>query len=271
MQAYRGMDIGTAKPEAGLRASLPHHLVDILEPSELYSVGDFVRRAGEAVAAIRARGRLPIVSGGTGFYVKHLVGGLPTAPAADPALRAEVARDLEARGVEALRAELASGDPVSAARIHERDLYRLSRALEILRATGRPLADFLPAGGGEGWQVIEYRRPREELRSRIALRVDGMFEAGLPAEVARLREAGFGAGDPGMKAIGYSEFFELEADGLSGEGLLVAARARIKADSQKYAKRQETFFKGLPGRLVLEAKEGGPEGLAEILRPWLER
>ncbi|MEI6876895.1 MAG: tRNA (adenosine(37)-N6)-dimethylallyltransferase MiaA, partial [Spirochaetota bacterium] len=134
MQAYRGMDIGTAKPDKALRSILPHHLIDILEPSEQFTVGDFVRLAETSILEIRSRGKLPIVAGGTGYYVRNLVLGLPTVPAADPFIREEVARDLEEKGVTALRVELSAGDPESAARIHPNDHYRLTRALEILTA-----------------------------------------------------------------------------------------------------------------------------------------
>jgi len=252
MQAYRGMDIGTAKPDAEFRRRLPHHLLDVRDPDRQFTAGDFVRLAEEATESIQARGRLPVVAGGTGYYVRNLLFGLPSAPAADAATRAAVAADLARLGPLALRAELAKGDPASADRIHANDLYRLTRAVEILRATGRPLADFLPerhaaggaAPGGHGL-FVHYRRHREELAARIAARVDAMFAAGLPDEVGRLRASGYGRESPGMKAIGYAEFFELEAEGLTGPKLLAAVRARIVTDSLKYAKRQETFFRGL--------------------------
>ncbi|HUX36278.1 MAG TPA: tRNA (adenosine(37)-N6)-dimethylallyltransferase MiaA [Rectinemataceae bacterium] len=258
MQAYRGMDIGTAKPGPSLRAGLPHHLLDIRNPDEPFSAGDFVGLAASAIGEIIGRGRLPIVSGGTGFYVRNLLLGMPTVPVADPAIRADVAADLERLGPGALRSELAAGDPVSAARIHPNDLYRLTRALEIVRATGRPLASFLPERAAakasappapgpadRRWLLVHYRRPRGELAVRIAARVDAMFAAGLPAEVARLRAAGYGKESPGMKAIGYAEFFELEASGGPGDASPDAIRDRIVLDTLHYAKRQETFFRGL--------------------------
>jgi tRNA dimethylallyltransferase len=280
MQAYRGMDIGTAKPGAELRRVLPHHLVDILDPSETFSAGDFVRLAREAMAQIGARGRLPIVSGGTGFYVRNLLLGLPSVPPADPAIRADIASELAASGPAPLRAELERGDPESALRIHENDHYRLTRAVEILRATGRPRGSFLPGASPDGapkgaqgnespWLVVELRRPRQELRERIASRVAAMFEAGLPAEVERLRRAGHGPEAPGMKAIGYREFLELEAEGLSGAALLAAARHRVTLDTIHYAKRQGTFFRGLPGLHVLEAGPGATGDLAALLEPLL--
>lgn len=267
MQVYRGMDIGTAKPSAQERGLLPHHLVDIFEPSQQYSAGDFVRLADEASSDIASRGGLPVISGGTGFYVKNFVCGLPAVPASDPEIRARVAAELAERGPEALRAELSAGDPVSAARIHEHDLYRLSRAVEVLRGTGRPLSDFAASSGaraGRDFLLVELTRPREELYARIDARVERMFAQGLPAEVDALRAKGLGAEAPGMKAIGYREFFE---PGLSPSEI----EELVKRDSRRYAKRQETFFSSLPGLVQIEVSgEAGVAQAAERLLPLLE-
>jgi tRNA dimethylallyltransferase len=263
MQAYRGMDIGTAKPDEGLRSRLPHHLLDIRGIDEQYTVGDFVRLADEACARIAAAGKLAVLSGGTGFYVRNFICGLPTGPAADPALREEVRRDLAERGAAALRDELAALDPKSAERIHGNDLYRLTRALEITRLTGRPMADFAgPSVPRTRYRfaVIGIERPREELAARIEARVDAMMAAGLAEEADALRRAGYGPDAPGMQAIGYREFFELSDDGK--EGLARAAEA-IKADTRRYAKRQMTFFRGLPG---IEWMPPDAEALASRLR-----
>jgi tRNA dimethylallyltransferase len=246
MQAYRGMDIGTAKPDAALRSRLPHHLLDIRGIDEQYTVGDFVRLADEACARIAAAGRLPLLSGGTGFYARNFICGLPTGPAADTALREEVRRDLAERGAAALRDELAARDPRSAERIHENDLYRLTRALEITRGTGRPMSDFAgPSGPRSAFRfaVIGIERPREELAARIEARVDAMMAAGLAEETAGLRRAGYGRDAPGMQAIGYREFFEAADD---GEPDLARVAEAIKRDTRRYAKRQMTFFRGLP-------------------------
>ncbi len=247
MQVYRGLDIGTAKPDAGLLENLPHHLIDIRDPSEQYTAGDFVREADRACDEIRSRGRLPVISGGTAFYLKNFVCGLPDSPPADDRIRSEVERDLRLRGPEALRAELEAGDPQSAGRIHARDLYRLTRAVEVLRLTGRPLSSFeVPAGprAGHDLLLIALDRPREDLYARIDARVEAMFEAGLAGEVRRLLAAGCGDADPGMQAIGYREFLEARRTGCPR---LRDVRDRIALDTRRYAKRQLAFFRTLPG------------------------
>jgi tRNA dimethylallyltransferase len=243
MQAYRGMDIGTAKPDAALRSRLPHRLIDMLDPAEQYTAGDFVRLADEACHSIAAAGRLPIVCGGSGFYARNFICGLPTAPAADPRTRERVASELAADGADALREELAARDPESAARIHANDLYRLTRAIEIVRTTGGPMAAFAASLSPRRlfrFAVFGVELPREELGARIDERVDAMMAAGLPSEVAVLRAAGASPMDPGMAAIGYREFFE------AGRSLPEVAEA-IKRDTRRYAKRQMTFFRKLPG------------------------
>lgn len=244
MQAYRGLDIGTAKPGGDVLDVLPHHLINIRNPNEQYTAGEFVTLADSLCARISRDSALPVVAGGTGFYVRNFLCGLPAAPAADSGQRRAVELDLAAKGPAALRAELAASDPVSAARIHEHDLYRLTRAVEILRTTGRPPSEFAPAASvrsGYDFLVIGVDRPREELGSRIDRRVDSMFALGLRAEVEALIAAGYGPDCPAMAAIGYREFFESP-----GEPDTVVAR-RIKLHTRQYAKRQMTFLRSLPG------------------------
>ena len=257
MQAYRGMDIGTAKPSPELRARLPHRLLDLLEPGQQYTLGDFVRLAEDECRKLWASGALPVLSGGTGYYVRGFLCGLPGAPAADPEIRAQVKRDLLRNGMEALRQELRSLDPESEARIAASDSYRLTRAVEITRATGRPLREFAaPRELRRDFDIllIGLDRSREELYRRIDARVDRMFEQGLVGEFVRLLRSGLGPDAPGMKAIGYSEFFELPPAALQMEpeelGLLpelAGVRERIKQDSRRYAKRQLTYLRSLPG------------------------
>ena len=243
MQAYRGMDIGTAKPDAALISALPHYLIDIKNPDEQYTAGEFVRLADSLIERMRGRVLL-IISGGTGFYLKNFIVGSPSGPPSDPAIRNQVQEDLRQFGISALREELLKADPESYARIAYNDIYRLTRALEITRASNKPLSSFAPSAlprPGYRFLVLGVERPREELRERIARRVEAMFEAGLPMEVAKLRQMGYNADCPGMQAIGYREFFELEDSGMD------AIKAAITLHTRQYAKRQMTFFKSLPG------------------------
>lgn len=266
MQVYRGLNIGTAKPDPALLRALPHHLLDIREPSEQFTAGDFVREADRACAEIAGRGRLPVVSGGTAFYLKNFVCGLPEAPPADPGIRAEVERDLREGGVDALREELAARDPESAGRIHPRDAYRLTRAVEVLRLTGSPLSSFnVPASPRPGYDLllIALDRPREDLYARIDARVAAMFEAGLAGEVRGLLAAGFGESDPGMQAIGYREFLEARRLGCPR---LRDIRDRIAQDSRRYAKRQIAFFRTLSGVEWFSAED--VEGVGGRIREW---
>ncbi len=244
MQAYRGMDIGTAKPGQDLLSRLPHLLIDILDPDQQYTAGDFVRLADAACAQLSARGILPIVSGGTGFYLRSFVCGPSSAPPAAQALRKAVAEDLAALGAQALRDELAKADPGLCARIKPRDLYRLTRAVEILRATGKPPSEFAPSASprkGYEFLIVGVERPKAELKERIYARARSFMDKGLGREFALLAEKGYGPASPGMKAIGYREFFDL---GGRPESEIAEA---IAMNTLHYAKRQMTFLKALPG------------------------
>lgn len=253
MQVYRGMDIGTAKPSRALMEALPHHLIDICDIKEQFTVGDFVRHADRACKDIYSRGKLPVVSGGTGFYLKNFVLGLPAAPPSDLEIRNSLKKELAEGGLERLLEELRQADPVSAQRIHQNDTYRLIRALEVYRMTGRPLSSFPVSGAagltGEGerppyrFLLIGIRRDREVLYQRINRRTHEMFLQGLPEEVAGLVDQGYNRDDPGMRAIGYKEFF-LENGQLATD--LTPVEALVARNSRRYAKRQITFFASLP-------------------------
>jgi tRNA dimethylallyltransferase len=278
MQVYRGMDIGTAKPSARQRERLPHHLIDIRDPREQFNAGDFVRLAYEACAQIAERGRLPVVSGGTGFYLKNFILGLSEAPPSDREVREKLKRELTEKGAAALMYELGEGDPVSACRIHVNDEYRLIRALEVLRCCGRPLSSF---EANKGERRIPFRfiiaglsLPREELYNRINLRCAQMFREGLAGEVNVLYEAGYTPEDPGLRAIGYREFFVKDADesNVPGRGWRLSrdidgVRSLVAQNSRRYAKRQITFFARLPHVVWIE---GGKEETAARVRRELE-
>jgi tRNA dimethylallyltransferase len=278
MQVYRGMDIGTAKPSPEERARIPHHLIDIRNPDERFNVGDFVRLADESCAQIAARGALPVLSGGTGFYLKNFILGLPESPPADPDIRTALKEELRSRGAAALMEELARADPESAGRIHVNDTYRLLRALEVFRLAGRPLSSYAapglglskgaslrdeaPSRGGRyRFLVIGLERDRAELYRRIDLRCAEMFRAGLPAELARLRGQGYGPGDPGLRAIGYREFFVEESPGnyrLAEDP--AAVEALVAQNSRRYAKRQITYFATIPGALPVRLGDSPVSG-----------
>ncbi|MDR0302535.1 MAG: tRNA (adenosine(37)-N6)-dimethylallyltransferase MiaA, partial [Treponema sp.] len=221
MQVYRGMDIGTAKPSVEERARLPHHLIDIRDPSQQFNAGDFVRLADEACKEIASRGKLPVVSGGTGFYLKNFIMGLSEAPPSNEEIRAELKNELQEKGSVALMTELAAADPVSAGRIHINDEYRLLRALEVWRSCGQPLSSFEVNSEKKRscfrFITIGLSREREELYRRINLRCEEMFRRGLAEEVRSLYEKGYTPNDPGLRAIGYREFFVEAEDGTAGE------------------------------------------------------
>jgi tRNA dimethylallyltransferase len=260
MQVYRGMDIGTAKPDLDLRSRLPHHLIDIRDPDEQFSVGDFVRLADEACRDIASRGLLPVISGGTAFYLKNFMLGLSAAPPSDPLVRDALKEELMDRGAAALAQELASVDPVSARRIHAHDVYRILRALEVFRVSGFPLSTFPVSGNSsEGrplyrFLAIGIDRERGELYRRIDQRAHVMFLKGLPAEVEGLLSAGYGREDPALRAIGYREFFG--EDGSFSHDF-EAIETLVARNSRHYAKRQITFFASLPGVHWVRGDEGG--------------
>ncbi|MDR1143348.1 MAG: tRNA (adenosine(37)-N6)-dimethylallyltransferase MiaA [Spirochaetaceae bacterium] len=250
MQVYRGMDIGTAKPDAALLARLPHHLIDIRNPGDQFNAGDFVRLAAAACGDIAARGKFPVISGGTGFYLKSFISGLGEDPSSDPLVRRSLREELLQKGPGALFEELARRDPASAERIHVNDLYRLLRALEVCRVSGRPLSSFAPGKGVRGgyrFVIAGLRRDRQELYRRIELRCEDMFRRGLAAEVEELFSRGYTPRDPGLRAIGYREFFEpLPGEGYGFNRDTEGVKALVKRNSRRYAKRQETFFASIP-------------------------
>jgi len=273
MQVYRGMDIGTAKPSLKERERLPHHLIDIRDPSQQFNAGDFVRLADEACLQIAGRGKLPVVSGGTGFYLKNFIMGLSEAPPSDRDTRSQLKQELKEKGAAALMEELAAGDPVSARRIHINDEYRLLRALEVLRFSGSPLSSFetnaVEKRSRFRFIITGLSRPREELYRRINLRCAEMFRQGLAEEVSSLYEAGFTPDDPGLRAIGYREFFIEDADS-PGKWRLSQDTAGVQAlvaqNSRRYAKRQITFFAGIPGVKWVEPSLSEAETARLILK-----
>ena len=261
-QVYRGMDIGTAKPSRRLRGSLPHHLIDVVDPDVQFTAGDFVRAAERLVAQIRGRGGTPLVAGGAAFYLWSFLHGLSAAPPADAELRRELQERARQEGAAALHRELALHDPDTAARLPAGDSNRIVRALEVHRLTGQPLSSFRsPAAVRCDYRVflLGLQRERAELYARIDRRVEQMFAAGLAAEVASLRARGYTAATPGMRSIGYAEFFHE-----------VSPRARrdlIQRNSRRFAKRQLTFFRRFPDVRWFSAADA--DGVAAVLQRFL--
>ena len=260
MQIYRGMDVGTAKPTESERGGVPHHLLDVTDPTEPFSVNDYVEAANAAVGEILSRGKLPIFCGGTGLYLDaFLRGGLPETPGADPALRAQLTALAAARGGAYLHAELATVDPESAAAIHENNTRRVVRALEIYRLTGVPKSEWdrrsntLPARYNAAVIGLSFDS-RSLLYERIDRRVDNMLANGLVAECRALWESGiFDRSPTAAAAIGYKELLPY----LRGECDLAAAAEEIKTATRRYAKRQLTWFSAKPYVTRLPADKGG--------------
>ena len=246
LQVYRGFDIGTAKPGPEERARVPHHLIDILDPHERWSAGEFARRAREAADGIRERGRAPIVVGGSGLYLRALFEGISPIPPGDPEVRSELRRRLEEEGLPALAAELARADPETAARLGAGDTQRVLRALEVALVSGRPLSSWIkeqPFGTQRVDAVrIGLTLPRTVLYDRIAGRVARMVELGWVEEVARLLARGLDPGLPAFQAIGYRQIVRH----LEGEWSLEQAIGETVKATRRFAKRQETWFRREP-------------------------
>ncbi|HVN34906.1 MAG TPA: tRNA (adenosine(37)-N6)-dimethylallyltransferase MiaA [Casimicrobiaceae bacterium] len=244
-QVYRGMDIGTAKPDAATRARVPHHLIDAVEPTESYSAARFRTEAIRAIAGIRGRGAIPLVVGGTMLYFKALTEGLSALPSADPALRARISAQAAAEGWPALHAELARLDPRTAARLEPTDAQRIQRALEVCALAGRPMAELQGAREardalGPSISLAIVPADRTALHARIAQRFDAMLEAGLVAEVVRLRARHALTPDlPSMRCVGYRQAWEF----LDGRFDAVELRARGIAATRQLAKRQYTWLR----------------------------
>jgi len=245
MAIYRGMDIGTAKPSAAEWAAVPHHLLDVVDPSDEFSVAQYVAAAAEAVADLRARDKQVLFVGGTPLYLKSLLRGLFDGPPADWKLRDEIKRELEQVGEAALYERLQQLDPVAAGNIHPHDTRRLVRALEVLRATGLPIShqqtQFEEGRPAEECRVFVLRRTRQEQHERIEHRVEGMIAAGLIEEVQRLTADGRQLGRTARQAVGYREVLGYLAGDYDRDEMI----ERIKARSRRFAKRQGTWFRSL--------------------------
>jgi tRNA dimethylallyltransferase len=260
---YRGMDIGTAKPTPAERALVPHHLIDIIEPSEAYSAARFVGDAQALISAVQARGHVPLLVGGTMLYFKALFEGLDAMPAADRQVRAELQAQAARAGAYALYAELERVDPVTAARLPAGDTQRIQRALEVFRVSGKPLSQhhsIKPQAAASAPLLSLEPLDRGWLHARIALRFQQMLDAGFVDEVRHLQQQpGLHAELPSMRCVGYRQAWEaLETgslDGLAERGI---------AATRQLAKRQLTWLRSMPGRDIVACD--AHDALAQVVQ-----
>jgi tRNA dimethylallyltransferase len=255
---YRGIDIGTDKPSLEERRGIPHHLIDVAGPTEVYSAARYARDAAAAIHDIAARGRVPILAGGTGFYYRALVRGLFPGPERDDALRARLDRVADRRGVESLHRWLSRVDADSATRIQPRDQKRLVRALEVYLLTGRPLtahfAETVSPLGAVDIVALGVVLPRPVLRPRVAARVEAQFARGVIAEVEALLAAGVPASAHAFSGLVYRQVMEFR----QGVRDLDATRELIVRENMRYARRQHIWFRKEPGVQWLEGAGESP-------------
>lgn len=265
---YRGMDIGTAKPDPETLRRVPHRLVDILDPENSYSAGDFVRDAHREMHDILAAGRIPLLVGGTMLYFRALTEGIAELPPADATVRRAIDALAETSGWPAVHAELAAVDPAAAERINPNDSQRLQRALEVYRVSGRSLTDWQEQGGKPSQDIHFVKiglqiEPRSVLHARIAERLDLMVADGFVDEVRRLRERpGLTADSTAMRSVGYRQFWQH----LDGEMDLEEARQRALFATRQLAKRQLTWLRSEKSLISVNSLEAGViDSISEIL------
>lgn len=257
---YRHMDIGTAKPTREQQRQVPHHLLDVADPAETITLADYQRLARSAIAGIRGRGRLPLLVGGTGLYIRTIVDDLTLpAVAPDPALRARLEADERAHGPGHLHGRLAALDPDAALRTHPHNTRRVIRALEVTLATGRPISTLQGRRGAAGpVAVVGLSLPRAALYRRIEARVHGQLAAGLVDEVRGLLASGVPADAPAMQGLGYKEI----VGWLAGAYGYEEAVRRLKQHTRNFAKRQLTWFQRVPRIVWVDATDPDDDALA---------
>ncbi len=245
MAIYRGMNIGTAKPTAEQRSRVPHHLLDLLDPTDEFSLSQYVEAAHAKIAEIRGRGREPLFVGGTPLYLKAMLRGIFQGPPADWEFRREVEAEIERVGLEPLRERLAQVDPLSAAKLHPHDKRRIIRALEVYRLTGQPIShrqtQFDEDHPAESCKVFVLDWPRSQLHQRINVRVDRMFANGFVDEVRGLLQVFGQLSRTASQAVGYREVIAH----LRGERDLPETIEQVKVRTRQFARRQETWFRSL--------------------------
>jgi tRNA dimethylallyltransferase len=272
-QVYRGMDVATGKPSGEERTAVPHHLVDIVDPDDTYDAARFTRDARAAIAAIRDRGRLPVVVGGTGLYIRALLRGLDPATPADPGFRSELVVIMAREGRAALHARLVAQAPTLAQRLHPNDHVRVIRALELVRAgspAGPAQTRWREAASGEAVVYVGLTLHRPRLDERLRQRAARMVAAGLEDEVRGLLARGYAPTLPAMQGMGYREFVRVLTAGLDrAEALRLMQR-----DTLRYARRQWTWFAREPALawIDVDAVEGGAaDGVAAMIEARLKQ
>ena len=239
VQVYKHLDIASAKPDKFTLSQIRHHLIDILEPTEQFTVGTYCNMAEPLLDEIEARGNVPLLTGGTAYYFRQFLYGVASTPEADPAVRERVKAEIEQKGRTWAYEYLKIIDPLSAERINANDIYRISRAIEVYMQSGKPLSSFkvnTEVRSSLDPLIIGLHLDKTVLDKRIEQRVDQMFSSGLMDEIDRLKKMGASPSWPAMQAIGYKEFF---IPGLT----LSEIRDRIIVSTRQYAKRQMTFFR----------------------------
>ena len=266
MAIYRGMDIGTAKPSLEQRSQVVHHMIDILDPNESFSVAEYLARAHRIVDEIRQRGNKALFVGGTPMYLKVLLRGIFGGPAADWEFRQQIEEQIELHGKQALHRQLAMVDPVSAHKFHPNDIRRVTRALEVYHLTGEPIShqqqEFESQNKSNKKFVFQLSWPRDVLHQRIEKRVVAMFEAGLVREVQQLLESYQELGRTALQAVGYREVLEH----LKGERDLDETMQQVVYHTRRFARRQETWFRGFPEcQQVTMTNEMTPEEVVDTI------
>lgn len=267
-QVYRGMDVGTDKPSMAARQDIPHHLIDLVDPDERFNAGLFRRQATEVIEGLYQRRLLPLVVGGTGLYVRTLLQGLCDAPPSDPPLRAQLCDEAREQGHDHLYTRLVAADPVTAARLHPRDISKIIRALEVHHLSGVPMSSF-HAGHRFAERpfsalVIGLNRERDQLYRRIEERIDWQLANGLLEETRDLLDRGYRRDAPAMTGLGYRHV----AAYLAGECDREEMIRLFKRDTRRFAKRQMTWFKHEPEIrwLMIEDAEPIEETMTRVMR-----
>jgi tRNA dimethylallyltransferase len=266
-QVYRGLDIGSAKPDAATRAAVPHHLLDLVDAADHYSAGRFVRDCTQAIADIEARGKRPLLVGGTMLYLRALMAGLAELPKGSAEVRGRLEAEAQRAGWPALHARLAAVDAPAAARIHPNDAQRIQRALEVFEVEGRPISELQEATrmplARDFVVVALIPGDRARLHEALARRFEQMMAAGFLDEVRRLQARGdLSASHPAIRAVGYRQLWSH----LSGEESLESAKERVVAATRQLAKRQMTWLRSMPNIRIIDPYDGhGFVGVRETL------